>query len=317
MVRFKFQKPVFEGSCEKPEVEMKDKETSCEVSDFNVNEKDSTMEMEIQTSIEDPRQVDKLEKHCQELELKLSDVQIKILEIINDKKSSDEENSNLKEKIKLLTNSFRGRSPVNFNDGVLWDSSHEVPPTKNNLCDTEAVVNQESDNATVTVPSVENEKHLLSQSPSDNYKISDQTDFSNVKPVDVKDNQFNLSSLSQFAFEITNNLNDTDLNHKDFSILESKSLSPLCLKSGRNNYTNGASNENINTETDIKGVPCENNFTDMESTLSGLMSENNELKEKCRDLENCLEMMRVEYEKCEDYWQSKIDEERRIFDQVS
>lgn len=54
---------------------------------------------------------------------------------------------------------------------------------------------------------------------------------------------------------------------------------------------------------------------DFESLIKKYGDENEKLKTKCQDLENCIDLLRNEYEKCEDYWQSKLDEERQIFEQ--
>lgn len=299
-----------------------DKETSCETTDFKFGQREPMMEMEIQTSIEDPREVDKLEKHCQELQSKLSEVQIKILEIINDKKSCDEENSTLKEKIKMLTNSFCNKSPINFNDNISWESSHSVQQTEKTIMNKER--NEIKNNYNCSIPVVEVStvtkssdeqsscNSTVSGPSTNNYLLFKQTDCNNTKDDDMKDNKLNFSSLSQFAFEITNNLNDSDLDHKDLSVLETKSLSPLCLRSDEQSDMVGACNDN---DDDVKE---ENDQTSKgDQNLYSLMNENKDLKEKCNNLESCLEMMRVEYEKCEDYWQNKLDEERRIYDQVS
>ncbi|KAF5279174.1 hypothetical protein FQR65_LT03421 [Abscondita terminalis] len=45
------------------------------------------------------------------------------------------------------------------------------------------------------------------------------------------------------------------------------------------------------------------------------IKENEELVNKCSELENCIELLRTEYERCEDYWSSKLDEERQMFEQ--
>lgn len=45
-----------------------------------------------------------------------------------------------------------------------------------------------------------------------------------------------------------------------------------------------------------------------------LEQENKELNIKCTELENCIDLLRNEYEKCEDYWQNKVDEERQLFE---
>lgn len=51
-----------------------------------------------------------------------------------------------------------------------------------------------------------------------------------------------------------------------------------------------------------------------EEKVTKLEKENKELSAKCSELENCVELLRNEYEKCEDYWQNKVDEERQMFE---
>lgn len=45
-------------------------------------------------------------------------------------------------------------------------------------------------------------------------------------------------------------------------------------------------------------------------------AEKEEVEERCQDLTNCLEQMKVEFEKLEDYWTGKLDDERKLFEQV-
>ncbi|KAL3268448.1 hypothetical protein HHI36_007559 [Cryptolaemus montrouzieri] len=59
----------------------------------------------------------------------------------------------------------------------------------------------------------------------------------------------------------------------------------------------------------------ENKKSDIEATVEKLEAQNKELIEKCSELENCIDLLKNEYEKCEDYWANKLDEERQIFEQ--
>nr|XP_023020787.1 ninein [Leptinotarsa decemlineata] len=62
-------------------------------------------------------------------------------------------------------------------------------------------------------------------------------------------------------------------------------------------------------------VGAQTDFLELfEDKVTKLESENRELCTKCSELENCVELLRNEYEKCEDYWQSKVDEERQMFE---
>lgn len=65
---------------------------------------------------------------------------------------------------------------------------------------------------------------------------------------------------------------------------------------------------------------CSQENTTLKSHLSDLQggstegqtNETQELRERCAELEVSLELLRQEYERCEDYWAAKLDEERRL-----
>lgn len=61
---------------------------------------------------------------------------------------------------------------------------------------------------------------------------------------------------------------------------------------------------------------CQTDFSIafVEAKVRQLEEENVELSTKCTELEDCVELLRNEYEKCEDYWQNKVDEERQFFE---
>nr|CAH7734877.1 unnamed protein product [Callosobruchus chinensis] len=69
----------------------------------------------------------------------------------------------------------------------------------------------------------------------------------------------------------------------------------------------------INT-TSEEGIQTEGFVESFEEKVNKLEKENEELCTKCNELENCVELLRTEYEKCEDYWQNKVDEERQMFE---
>ncbi|XP_066138947.1 ninein homolog isoform X1 [Euwallacea fornicatus] len=52
----------------------------------------------------------------------------------------------------------------------------------------------------------------------------------------------------------------------------------------------------------------------VERKVLKLEEENKELTTKCTELEDCVELLKNEYEKCEDYWQRKVDDERQYFE---
>uniref|UniRef100_A0A8D9BW17 Blastoderm-specific protein 25D n=2 Tax=Cacopsylla melanoneura TaxID=428564 RepID=A0A8D9BW17_9HEMI len=46
-----------------------------------------------------------------------------------------------------------------------------------------------------------------------------------------------------------------------------------------------------------------------------MKADKDELEERCKDLTSCLEQMKVEFERLEDYWTGKMDDERKLFEQ--
>ncbi|XP_026461524.1 blastoderm-specific protein 25D isoform X2 [Ctenocephalides felis] len=58
-----------------------------------------------------------------------------------------------------------------------------------------------------------------------------------------------------------------------------------------------------------------NELADLKTEHETCIKEKKQLQEQCNELEASLELLRTEYERCEDYWASKLDEERQIYDQ--
>ncbi|KAL1491895.1 hypothetical protein ABEB36_012417 [Hypothenemus hampei] len=63
-----------------------------------------------------------------------------------------------------------------------------------------------------------------------------------------------------------------------------------------------------------QGSQTEFNINVVEERVRKLENENRELTTKCGELEDCVELLKNEYEQCEDYWQNKVDEERQFFE---
>lgn len=94
-----------------------------------------------------------------------------------------------------------------------------------------------------------------------------------------------LTKTSDNSYEVLNKLND-------------KLEKVTCEKKSK-----AKTFSDVSTETDFEEISTKDE------------EEKNELTAKCAELENCIELLKNEYEKCEDYWASKLEEERQMFDQ--
>lgn len=71
----------------------------------------------------------------------------------------------------------------------------------------------------------------------------------------------------------------------------------------------------IQTTKTYRDASTETEIVDnLEEKVQTLEKQNKDLTEKCESLENCIELLKNEYEKCEDYWANKLDEERQIYE---
>ncbi|XP_073989455.1 blastoderm-specific gene 25D isoform X3 [Rhodnius prolixus] len=80
-----------------------------------------------------------------------------------------------------------------------------------------------------------------------------------------------------------------------------------CLESALNDQESAL-------EKQMECLMCTTNKENNTSEVNKLREENELLAKRCGELETSLELMRIEYEKTEDYWESKLEEERRLFE---
>ncbi|XP_017888510.1 uncharacterized protein LOC108629986 [Ceratina calcarata] len=78
------------------------------------------------------------------------------------------------------------------------------------------------------------------------------------------------------------------------------------------NETNAMSNLNLSTADSSEDVFLSSKLKDLEATHA---AEKKQLIEQCAELERSLELLKIEYEECEDYWTAKLEEERQLFEQ--
>ncbi|XP_023245896.1 myosin heavy chain, skeletal muscle, adult [Copidosoma floridanum] len=86
------------------------------------------------------------------------------------------------------------------------------------------------------------------------------------------------------------------------------------LEKSFNDLALGGENESSNcNDRDDNSIAEE--IEEKSKDLDQVLVEKWQLIERCADLEKSLELLRNEYEECEDYWESKLEEERQLFEQ--
>lgn len=234
----------------------------------------------VQTALEPTADINRLEKHCHELKHTLEGVQTEIVKILWEKKACCEENCVLKHKIEELSKCL----PRTLDDNGS-DAENSVSQLTSSISDVTPLFYTQKLNI---------EQHITAHSTS--YQL-----FPNK---DKNDNgSFTLENLSEFSFEL----------------IDSPPMPVFINKAGCWNWNHKLNFGSPTKDGSDRGVTNQsetNPFQEGETGRSKLFKELSEFKEKCSELEKSLELMRVEFEKCEDYWQGKLNEERAFFDQV-
>ncbi|XP_046664014.1 blastoderm-specific protein 25D [Homalodisca vitripennis] len=281
----------------------------------------ATESTEVQTSLDNVTEVNRLEKHCYELRHTLDNVQGEIVKILSEKKACNEENCVLKQRIEELRRSL----PKTVNNDVECQENTSGPLTYT-LSDVSSVLPDIGALDSIYCDKLKDSPKNIALKcfPFMNRKESNPDAVYCLFPTkDRKDNGgFKFENLSQFAFELSQSLSDTNCLDHPFSDFDSKPLSPCLSDNGNSDNLKSVNSSckqgtgELKTDESIVVISRkEPSTTPTDSELVRLTQECVEWKEKCAELETSLEMMRVEYEKCEDYWQGKLNEERAIFDQ--
>ncbi|XP_047356488.1 uncharacterized protein LOC124951724 [Vespa velutina] len=126
---------------------------------------------------------------------------------------------------------------------------------------------------------------------------------------------------------------DTNCNHADIKSLQNKITSLRDYPPRKDEYSITDHMKNLKEKdiTSNHSVPCnesdkKNNTTlsNSDNSLTNLVSQEQEnwwqtekkqLTERCLELEGSLDLLKAEYEECEDYWAAKLEEERQLFEQ--
>ncbi|KAF7397268.1 hypothetical protein HZH68_008490 [Vespula germanica] len=126
---------------------------------------------------------------------------------------------------------------------------------------------------------------------------------------------------------------DTNFNNTDIKLLQNKITSLRDYPPRKEEYstTDHAKNLKEKDITSNYSVPCnesdkKNNtiLSNSDNSLTNIVcqeqencwqTEKKQLTERCLELEGSLDLLKAEYEECEDYWAAKLEEERQLFEQ--
>lgn len=238
------------------------------------------------------RCADDLEKQCETLQQRLDQVQKEILKILSEKRACSEENCALKLQIsELMTRlpgapeverAIRGETAGAPADGLAWSSSPVSGGRSAARRPFEAGVLCDAD----ALRFVENESRLAE--PPTPEKAEE------ARSAAAVDASSLLTAVSEEESE-----------------MEWKTIGDERKAAGE---SMAAAADTCEAAGDEKSAP---KYEMLLQDYQRLSKENRTLSEKCEELGSCLEALRSEYDQCEEYWASKLDEERRLFEEVT
>lgn len=244
-----------------------------------------------------------MEKQCETLQQRLDLVQKEILKILSEKRACTEENCALKMKISHLMKCL----PVtDVTDNIKYTFDTSVNSSLETVKAEEFSTNRiYSDNtkppSTSSFDSIVNEKRILedaealrfvengSRSTGEYYST---TNTSSPDGISVLTQTLDASCSSMFAA-----VSEEESEMEWKTIGEERKLTDT----------------KINEKNDDKSTQ---NFEKLLLDYNRLAEENKILSDKCEELGSCLSMLRNEYDQCEEYWASKLNEERKLFEEV-
>ncbi|KAI4486913.1 hypothetical protein M0802_012232 [Mischocyttarus mexicanus] len=151
-----------------------------------------------------------------------------------------------------------------------------------------------------------------------------------------KSNKTTTSSMKKAMHNINDTMicpTDTNFTHADIKLLQNKITSLRDYPPRKEEYSITSHTKNFKDKdiTSNYSVPCndpdkKNNTTlsNSDNSLTNLVyqeqenwwqTEKKQLTERCLELERSLDLLKAEYEECEDYWAAKLEEERQLFEQ--
>ncbi|XP_069682969.1 ninein homolog isoform X2 [Periplaneta americana] len=250
----------------------------------------SSMNGMIPDPIENAKDVEQLVKHCRDLRSQLDLVKIEIVKILSEKKACSKENCALK----IHISDLRNRLPT---DDGLKDIRYSLKSSQDDLkLEYSSEVPSLVEDRSTLIECKETEKNDVSQER----KLNGDSSAENSVNINVGE-ESNLVSIStnsnmQSVVTVENSNNNSDNNEEG-----------LCEKTNDRCCEKNSASSVVKHVKDLSDIWKENEEKHIK--------EMTEMRERCADLENSLELLRQEYEKCEDYWANKLEEERHLYDQ--
>lgn len=215
-------------------------------------------------------------------------MQQEILKLLSEKRACSEENCALKIKISELMKHLRSSEAKNVLDKSVQSSMETIGTDGNAYWTRQASSEESSRSETLKADSpVLEEDTALKFIENEREEVPERHS--------VRTQTVNTSCSSVFATV-----------SEEESEMEWKTISNHRKSSGSLGDDEGVSEE---SHSSIK-------FDKLVDDYNRLTQENKTLKEKCDELSSCLNMLRNEYDQCEEYWASKLDDERRLYEEV-
>lgn len=259
-------------------------------------------DLDVTDNAADPsdRSADDLEKQCETLQLRLDQVQKEILKLLSEKRACSEENCALKMKISEL---MKDLPSSKLQRGVATTINSSLETIKNGGFG--GSWSDESNHSDTLKADTLREKRVFDDSEVVHYVENESGTTSEYQ------SSMNRSS-SPDRHSVRTQTVDTSCSSMFATVSEEENeMEWKTLGDERRLVESVGDNETACNE-----IKSSRNFDKLLQDYERLTQENKTLRDKCDELSSCLDMLRNEYDQCEDYWASKLDEERKLFEEV-
>lgn len=246
------------------------------------------------------KSADDLEKQCETLQQRLDQVQKEILKILSEKRACSEENCALKIKISELMKHL----PVSDSADVKFSLDTSIHSSLE-------TVKAETWSRSTSFEEPKSNVAEFGNLSECAFKVNSNLEKSLNTSQDA-DKDENSKESQDTTLSVSSQTRTVDTSCSSIFASVSEEESEMEWKTiGDERRASDATDE----QDKQKSIRLEN-YNRLVDDYNNLKKENKTLKDKCEELESCLDMLRNEYEQCEEYWSSKLDEERKLFEEV-